>query len=1512
MVRRLRTERCLGADGGHTDASGSAADESWPLRFTCAVATAIFFVAFSLSGHVLPRLMTSQCTTQQGMCTPGACECTFPRIKRELVTQESLLCFQCVDEFCPAVAEGDAACSLAMCECEDPTWPRMDVSNTTEPCWQCVHPPQDMTIRQGGSNSGCFVDVESTDSGGQLRPITDMSRCTTFRYDGASIRKKDGQGRCLAWFSFGEYWGMADCEATQAQSRRFRLHAAMDEVPSELLCSGTNSREFCVQPAEYMCTDDISQCSMGSCRCENASWVKQELQTLNGSTCFACVPPVVQCSTSPEPDQCTEVLCECADPTHVKVEHEGASEEKSPCFSCQKPPSTRRASWWSFLSTVVTFVFCVLVGLALGCWIRRLVAPAASPREPRGSKRRQETWSERWPNRLERVRKAMLVGLSALPDSTSTPFPCAGNAFSYALEKSDNALEAWCCAMDVLQDWVRDGIAAVWACFARCTSSCASERTQELELREETGKMLPRSPFQKVAACLLESGAEGFAPESVKDLCWDPLQLSAAVAAEASSGPPVQIPPEWMKLMCSNGANRAQRMSALNGGVTSATQSRALRRLQQRREAASVRAAAAIATGASMHQENPIDESWIDDVDQDACKGKKGKEGKQLKKERRTTTRNRKKHVCGAHDLKTSGVGSAGPDMDSTNFQASEADDDEEAGVESFAASTVHGADMREGTASSEVTKVGFQEAPPDANSSPIPPMERPIETFVDGDVVSLEQGGTKACGPNSQGVELLLERLQAGISAREAEPGAAMSDVIFGEAIHGLFMLAAGGSNEAAGRSASATASPRDAGAELMVQQDQKSINGEMAGNNSEAHPSGHVEDETKTSTPPSVQVEEVASEYSEQPQRRRRPRGGRKPSKAKPAAADVTAAAQTENVPGMAASDRSKRTPDQSDVPMHRQLHPQPEQLTERRRKSGPSQQDQQDELPGQPTRQQPNLEDETSQQQQQQLLSQTQQQGQQQKQQRQLIQKQCEQGTAPEQQSQHVRDPQAKQSPLQPRRQGQEKADPRKQTHRGATEQQGQHQEISSGAEVQPQAEVPAVVSKPLDVAAPDFIPLSMMLHQPPPEDVGVEQRRRHAADLPTFVPIGPEDMGETDPTVMMGDDSGMHSLPITTVMISGISMDHTSESFRHQLDGLGLLGTYNFFFMPTDGHGHQMHAGYAVVNFIDPTFAELCQWMFAQFQFEGTATPSHVQGLESNIAYWNQFADNLNTPLVIPMPTPSEWAVNGVNTMLNSKFSPQIKEQFHKTKMCVFYKKNRCALAAACPFAHRKEELQPAPDLAKTKLCYNYFRRRCNDRKCRFAHGYQELRATTNVYKTELCRWWNSGSCKAGGSCRYAHGVEELRGAMPIGFPGAFPLPEFTDMGSVGSIGDATDNFEIGSVSDQNGPQEADNVGDEASDMGLSDTSAITGAHGNEILRQHTVPAAYTYGSLAGLPPVPDKDAADSVVIRLKSTFMEAVQIPADIPMVPIHRSWSEGDLPQLGEVMEGLDGFDSDS
>ena len=83
-------------------------------------------------------------------------------------------------------------------------------------------------------------------------------------------------------------------------------------------------------------------------------------------------------------------------------------------------------------------------------------------------------------------------------------------------------------------------------------------------------------------------------------------------------------------------------------------------------------------------------------------------------------------------------------------------------------------------------------------------------------------------------------------------------------------------------------------------------------------------------------------------------------------------------------------------------------------------------------------------------------------------------------------------------------------------------------------------------------------------------------------------------------------------------------------------------------------------------------------------------------------------------------PCFWRLPRVWFRLNSKFSPQIKEQFHKTKLCVrspasssfenrlrdwrypevwllakflmnqvFNKKQKCSMGAQCPFAHSEE-------------------------------------------------------------------------------------------------------------------------------------------------------------------------------------------------------------------------------
>ncbi|CAE7283938.1 unnamed protein product, partial [Symbiodinium pilosum] len=260
-----------------------------------------------------------------------------------------------------------------------------------------------------------------------------------------------------------------------------------------------------------------------------------------------------------------------------------------------------------------------------------------------------------------------------------------------------------------------------------------------------------------------------------------------------------------------------------------------------------------------------------------------------------------------------------------------------------------------------------------------------------------------------------------------------------------------------------------------------------------------------------------------------------------------------------------------------------------------------------------------------------------------------------------------------------------------------------------------------------------------------------------------------------------------MPITTLMITQIPEHMDADAFRRQLDTWGFVGTYNFFYMPPDAS--EGWGGRCVfINFEDPGVASMCLSYFQQCPSEGVAQPYNIQGLENNIAHFSQFVgsgDMVNGPLIVPTPTPAAWAINGAQAMMNNpsgKFSPQIRGQFHKTKMCAFHKKKKCTMGHGCPFAHTREELNAPPDLSKTKLCVNFFRKKCNDANCKFAHGHAELRATGSVYKTELCRAWATGTCKAGDTCRYAHGVKELRGngmssmtANAMGYMG-YPMEE----------------------------------------------------------------------------------------------------------------------------------------
>mmetsp|Transcript_94867 Transcript_94867/g.245609 ORF Transcript_94867/g.245609 Transcript_94867/m.245609 type:complete len:248 (-) Transcript_94867:139-882(-) len=66
-------------------------------------------------------------------------------------------------------------------------------------------------------------------------------------------------------------------------------------------------------------------------------------------------------------------------------------------------------------------------------------------------------------------------------------------------------------------------------------------------------------------------------------------------------------------------------------------------------------------------------------------------------------------------------------------------------------------------------------------------------------------------------------------------------------------------------------------------------------------------------------------------------------------------------------------------------------------------------------------------------------------------------------------------------------------------------------------------------------------------------------------------------------------------------------------------------------------------------------------------------------------------------------------------------------FHKTGLCRYHLRKSCNKGNACPFAHGRGELQPLPDLQRTKCCPEMLKGGvCRKSQCRYAHSASELR------------------------------------------------------------------------------------------------------------------------------------------------------------------------------------------
>lgn len=400
----------------------------------------------------------------------------------------------------------------------------------------------------------------------------------------------------------------------------------------------------------------------------------------------------------------------------------------------------------------------------------------------------------------------------------------------------------------------------------------------------------------------------------------------------------------------------------------------------------------------------------------------------------------------------------------------------------------------------------------------------------------------------------------------------------------------------------------------------------------------------------------------------------------------------------------------------------------------------------------------------------------------------------------------------------------------------------------------------VQSTLEAEAPEFVPGVWMSNE--------EQSRRKIRSKPGGAI-------SYDPAAMATD-------MLTTVVVSGVPSETTAKGFVEQLDQWGLGGCWDFFHLPWDRE-HGQNNGFAFIDFIDPVFVMLFCWIYQECQLPGTVTMAELQGYEANKFHWCKEASAAEAvqPTLLPNAMPTQWAVNTVNGML----SPQFKGQFRKTKMCAFNKKNRCELGPRCPFAHSKEELQPVPDLMKTKLCYMYFRRRCVDKHCKFAHGSAELRS----------EWMPVQSAEVSYSPgMWQPAMEQVAEWNPIGegllqWRASEDLQGLFHGGDIAMMADYPFMMQVSNSSENSG--------------GQLDCSQVDRKRGEGHLEDKDLEpmkaAAVNFNS--SLP-------SGRVALRVRGTFMEAMEADdaeetACTLGLPSKRAWSDSNLAALKEAME---------
>lgn len=105
------------------------------------------------------------------------------------------------------------------------------------------------------------------------------------------------------------------------------------------------------------------------------------------------------------------------------------------------------------------------------------------------------------------------------------------------------------------------------------------------------------------------------------------------------------------------------------------------------------------------------------------------------------------------------------------------------------------------------------------------------------------------------------------------------------------------------------------------------------------------------------------------------------------------------------------------------------------------------------------------------------------------------------------------------------------------------------------------------------------------------------------------------------------------PPTTLMIRNIPNRYTQHELIKELESVGFMGSFDFFYAPMDT-GTMGNVGYAFVNFCSPAWAALCQQVLEGYAFRShqqrsrrkvaTVSVAHIQGLEANMRHYENTA------------------------------------------------------------------------------------------------------------------------------------------------------------------------------------------------------------------------------------------------------------------------------------------------